>query len=160
MKRFCLGLLLGALSTAPATASDPLSALRSLVGTWDCSYQAGKTIAKYKAVFAYDLGGNWLLERDTWAGGGDMGMITYQPKSRTWSEIVVEHDRTTTLFRATGDNPNYVVYRSVYPDASMTDIFDRTSSTTFELHFTQTTGGTTVKSIDRCVKALPTPSMR
>lgn len=153
MKRLSAVLLFVVATCVTSGASDPLSSMRSLVGTWNCSYQAGKTRVAYKAVFSYDLGDNWMLERDTSARGSDLGMLTYDPKRPGWTAVVIAQDRTTTLFRAAGDNPNHIVYRSVYPDASLTDIFDRTSPTTYTLHFAQTAGGKTVKSADRCVKS-------
>lgn len=141
------------LGVMPAAASDPLGSLRYLVGTWNCTYRAGKVQAKYTATFAYDMSGNWMRERDSWAGGGgDQAMFTYEPKRRNWTAVVTERERTTTIFRAGGANLSHLVYRSVYPDASMTDIFDRASSTQYTLHFTQTTGGRTVRSNDTCVK--------
>jgi hypothetical protein len=153
MKFLTASLFLVALNAAPAAATDPLSSLRFLVGTWKCTYQAGKTHVYYRATYAYDLGDNWLRESDSWAGGGsDLGMITYEPKARAWTEVVAEPERTTTLFRASGDNPNHVVYRSVYPSTAMTDVFERTSPTRYTLHFSQSVHGGTMKSTDVCVK--------
>ena len=56
-------------------------------------------------------------------------LFTYEPKRHSWTEVIVEPERTATVFRGAGSNPNHVVYRSIYPDASMTDIFDRKSPT-------------------------------
>lgn len=146
-------LLLIAVSTAPAAASDPLSSLRFLVGTWNCTFASEKTHLYYKATYSYDMGGNWLRETDAWTGGGsDLGMITYEPKRPGWTAVVLEPDRGTTIFRAAGSNPNHILYRSVYPDATMTDIFERSSPTRYTLHFTQSAGGKTMHSMDVCVK--------
>jgi hypothetical protein len=153
MKFFAAILLLVALNAAPAAAKDPLSSLRFLVGTWKCSYHAGKAHAYYKATYSYDLGGNWLRESDSWAGGGsDLGMITYEPKTLGWTAVVLEEDRTTTLFRAPASSPNRIVYRSIYPSTAMTDVFERESPTRYTLHFTQNAGGKTIESTDVCVK--------
>ena len=142
-----------ALAIAPAGASDPLASLRYLVGTWKCTYDAGKVRATYTATFAYDMNDNWLRERDSWnGGGGDFGLFTYDPKGQVWTELVVEQERTTTLFRGKGSDPNHVVYRSIYPDASMTDIFDRVSPAEYTLHFTQVAAGKTTRSTDTCMK--------
>lgn len=152
MKILVAALLVLALSPAPAAAKDPLPSLRFLVGTWKCTYQAAKTHLYYKATYSYDLGDNWLRESDSWAGGGsDLGMITYSPKERGWISVVL-FGRTTTVFHASGDNPNRVAYRSAYPDTTMTDLFERISSTRYTLHFAQTAGGKTLKSTDVCVK--------
>jgi hypothetical protein len=142
-----------AIGTTSASAADPMSALHFLVGTWHCSYNSGKTHGAYTATFDYDLGGNWMRERDSWTGGGgDQGMFTYEPKRRGWTAIVIEEDRTTVVFHGAGNNANSIVYRSVYPDASMTDVFERKSATSYALHFTQSAGGKTTKSTDTCVK--------
>jgi hypothetical protein len=152
MKIVAAVLLFAFAGTLPAPAADPLNSLRFLVGTWNCSYQAGKTRVQYRATFAYDMGSNWLRETDTWTGGGgDLGMFTYE-RNRGWTAVVLERDRHTVIMRATGNDPNHVVYRSVYPDASMTDIFERASPTRYTLHFTQTLNGKTMKSTDTCVK--------
>jgi hypothetical protein len=153
MKSYIAFLLLVALNGAPAAAKDPLSSLHFLVGTWKCTYQAGKTHLYYKATYSYDLGGDWLRENDSWAGGGsDLGMITYEPKTHGWTAVVLEQDRGTTIFRAPGSNPNRVAYRSVYPTTTMTDVFERGSPTRYTLRFTQNAGGKTMKSTDLCVK--------
>ncbi len=142
-----------ALTASTAAASDPLASLRFMVGTWNCTYQAPSAQVYYKATYAYDMGNNWLRESDAWKGGGsDLGMITYDPKSRAWMEVVMENERTVTLFRASGANPNRLVYRSVFPRAGMTDVFERTSPTRYTLHFTQSAGGRTMRSTDVCVK--------
>jgi opacity protein-like surface antigen len=141
-------------ATVPASAADPLSSLRFLVGAWNCTYLAGKVHMNYKAMFAYDLGGNWMRESDNWTGGGgDLGMFTYEAKHHAWTAVIMENERTTTLFRASGSNPNHIVYRSVYPTAGMTDVFERTSPTRYTIRFTQSGGGKTLKSTDTCIKA-------
>lgn len=152
MKLLVPFLLVLALSAEPAPASDPLSSLRFLAGNWKCTYDAGKTHVYYKATYSYDLNANWLRESDSWTGGGsDLGMITYEPKAHSWTSVILEN-RTTTVFRASGGNPNRIVYRSVYPTTAMTDVFERTSPTRYTLHFTQSAGGKTMKSTDVCVK--------
>lgn len=153
MKVIACSALLLALNAAPAVAKDPLSSLRFLVGSWNCTYQAGKTRVYYKATYSYDLRDNWVRESDTWTGGGtDLGMITYSPKERGWTSVAMEPERNAFVFHGAGDNPNYIVYRSVYPTTELTDIFDRTSPTRYLLHFTQRSGGRTMKSTDVCVK--------
>lgn len=144
-------LLLAVLAAGPAAASDPLASLHFLVGTWNCGYQMGKTHATYKAAFAYDMNGNWMRQSDSWTGGGDLGLFTYEPKIG-WTAVVFERDRTTTIFRASGSNPNHVVYHRTYPQAGATEVFDRVSPTRFTVHFTQTEGGKTTSSTDTCVK--------
>ena len=153
MKPLAAFLVVVAAIAAPAPAADPLSSLRFLVGTWKCTYQAGKAPVYYKATYAYDLSGNWLRESDSWTGGGsDLGMITYEPKARSWTAVAMEDDRTTTIFRATSGSPNRIAYRSVYPTTTMTDLFEWISPSRYTLHFSETAGGRTVKSVDVCVK--------
>jgi hypothetical protein len=112
----------------------------------------GTTHMTYNANYGYDLGGNWMRERDTSAVGNDEGMFMYDPKHDLWTAVVLEGGGSTTVFTAAGHDPNHVAYHSVYPDSSMTDAFDRVSATKYTLHFTQTAGGKTIKSVDVCTK--------
>jgi len=144
-------LLLALIASLPAGAADPLASLRFLVGTWQCTYEMGKTHATYKAAFAYDMNDNWVRESDSFSGGGDQGMFTYEPK-RGWTAVVLGQDRTTTIFRASGSNPNRIIYHSVYGYPGATEVFDRVSPARFTVHFTQTEGGKTTSSTDTCVK--------
>ena len=79
---------------------------------------------------------NWISERDVVKGGGaDQGMLTYDPK-RGWTAVVIEPERTATIFHATGKNAGHIVYHSVYPDASMWEALRPCSSSTrYTLHF-------------------------
>jgi hypothetical protein len=145
--------LLLASGASSAASADPLTSLHGLVGTWTCTYVAGSERVTYKASFAYDMGGNWIRERDSWSGGGsDEDLFTYDPKGRAWTAIVVENERDAVLFRANGGNADHVVYRSVYPNANMTDVFDRLSPTKYTLHFSQVANGKATNSTDTCVK--------
>lgn len=149
--KILVAIALLALGTAgSAAATDPLASLKFLVGNWVCTYDVGKTHATYRAAFAYDMGGNWLRETDAWAGGGDLGMFTYERSG--WTAVILERDRSTTIFRAPGTNPNHVAYKSVYPNTDATDVFDRVSPTRFTLHYSQTTNGKTMSSMDTCIK--------
>ncbi len=153
MKALAAFFAIVACCVAPGSAADPLASLRFLVGTWHCTYQSDKTHVEYKATFSYEMGGNWLRESDSWTrGGSDLGMFTYEPKRHGWTALVLENERAAVVFHGGGSNPVHVVYRSIYPDASMTDIFDRTSPVRYTLHFTQTSGSKVVKSADTCVK--------
>lgn len=152
MRSFASALILVVLAVSPASASDPLASMRFLVGTWNCTYLSGSARVAYAATFSDDMNGNWIRESDSWkAGSNDLGMFTYDHKNG-WTAVFVEPDRTTTVFRASGTNPNHIVYRSVYPSGGMSDIFDRVSPTRFTLHFTQIAAGRTTKSNDVCVK--------
>ena len=153
MKYTIAALCAALLSAAPVAAADPLSSLRYLVGTWSCSYNAGKNHITYKAVYAYDMANNWMRESDSWAGGGnDLGMLTYDPKHHGWTAVIVEPERSATIFRSDGGDYAHIVYHSMYPDTSMTEVFDRQSQTRYTLHFTQTGRGRTIKSTDLCLK--------
>ena len=46
-----------------------------------------------------------------------------------------------------------VVYRSTYPDTSMTEHVDRASPTRYTIHFSQTTNGKTLQSMDVCTRS-------
>lgn len=144
-------LVAGTLGATPA-ASDPMPSLRFLVGNWSCTYRAGKAGVTYAAVFSYDMGGNWLRERDSWRGGGsDEGLFTYDRRLRTWTAVIVENERSAVIFRGNGD-PAHITYRSIYPDTTMSETFDRHSTNQYTLHFSRTAGGKTMKSVDVCVK--------
>ena len=54
--------------------------------------------------------------------------------------------------RAPGSDPNHIAYRSVYPDASIAETFDRMSSTKYTLHGTVRSGGKTTTSVDTCLR--------
>jgi hypothetical protein len=153
MRLLVLWLVWAMLAFSPVVAGDSLSSLRYLVGNWNCSYQAGKTHVDYKATYTYDIGNNWLRENDSWShGGGDLGMITYDPKARQWIAAVMDDRRTIVVFHAGGSNPNHLVYRSAYPNAKLTNVFDRVSPTRYTLHFTASVGGKSMKSTDVCTK--------
>lgn len=154
LKRYTTVLTVAALlaSPAPAPASDPLASLRYLAGTWNCTYNAGKTRIAYQAKFAYDLSSNWVRESDTSKVGSGLGMLTYDPKRPGWTMVVVQQDRTSVVFHGAGANPNQITYRSIYPDKSMTDVFERLSPVRYSLHFTQVSSGKTIKSTDICTK--------
>lgn len=145
--------LFGTAGAATAGATDPMTSLRYLAGTWSCDYQAGSQSVKYKAVFANSMSGNWIQERDSGPGGvtGEAS-VTFDPKARTWITVVLGSDRSTTIFAGKSNNANHIVYRSGYPDATMTDVFDRVSPVKYTLHFSQTVRGKTTTSVDTCTK--------
>jgi hypothetical protein len=145
--------LIALLCAAPGRAADPLASLSYLVGTWNCTYNAGGRHIAYTATYAYVMGNNWLRERDSSTGSfNDVGLTTYESKGNTWTEIVAGSDRSTTLFRANGSDGAHRAYRSVYPSALMTLNFDRVSDAKYTLHFTGTYEGKTMTSYDMCTK--------
>jgi hypothetical protein len=144
--------LLVALGATPA-GKDPMAALNFLVGNWTCTFHQGPVRVTYKATYAYDLGGNWMRERDSWTGGGgDEGSITFDPKHREWLEVVLEQEHAATLFHAAYSGPAHIVYKGLYPDTNLTDVFDRISPTRYTLHFSGKLNGKYIKSYDTCVK--------
>ena len=152
-RRIPAAALLALLCAMPAEAADPLASLSYLVGSWNCTYNAGTQHIKYTATYDYVMGNNWLRERDALTGGGsDIGLTTYEPKTNTWTEIVAENDRSTTVFRAKGSDGGHRVYQSVYPNALLTLAFDRVSDTKYTLHFHGTFAGKTMTSYDTCAK--------
>ena len=152
-RRILLAALLALLCAAPAEAADPLASLSYLVGSWNCTYNAGTQHFKYTATYDYVMGNNWVRERDAWTGGGsDAGLTTFEPKTNTWTEIVAENERSTTVFRAKGSDAGHRVYQSVYPNALLNLTFDRVSDNKYSLHFHGTYGGKTMTSYDTCAK--------
>lgn len=142
-----------ALCATPAAGADRLTALSYLAGAWKCEYRAGSQHITYTATFAYAMRNNWVHERDALAGGGgDEAWITYEPATRSWIQVVLEPQRSTTLFRAKGDSSAHLVYRSLYPNAGMKSTFDRVSRTRYTLHFSGTIGGHRIVSVDTCTK--------
>jgi len=151
--RFLLVALLALLCMAPAKAADPLASLSYLVGTWNCTYNGGGQHLKYTATYDYVMDNNWMRERDTWAAGGsDVGLTTYESKTNTWTEIVAENERSTTIFRAKGSDAGRRAYQSVYPNALLNLVFARVSDNEYTLHFHGTYGGTMMTSYDTCAK--------
>ena len=129
-----------------------LAALGFLVGTWHCTYAEGSQLSHYTARFAYDLSENWIQETDS-SQGTPLGeaFVTSDPKSGSWTYVVLGSDRTTTVFQGSGI-PTHVTYRGVYPKSDFRETFDRNSSTTYTVHFTGTYGGTGTSSTDVCTK--------
>jgi hypothetical protein len=146
--------LLAAMAAAPAPAADPMTSLSYLVGSWNCTYNAGTQHVKYSAEYAYVMGNNWMRERDTWSGNGgsDVGLTTYEPAANAWTEIVAVSERSTTVFRAKGSDAGHRVYQSAYPNALLNLTFDRVSDTEYTLHFHGTYGGKAMTSYDTCTK--------
>ncbi len=135
----------------PATAA-PFAGLHDLVGAWNCTYRAGAVRFAYDATFVYDRDGHTLRQIASWAGGGDEELLAYDAKRGGWTAVVFEDQGTTTILRATGSDPNHIVYRSVYPDASIAETFDRISATEYKLHATVRSGGKTIASVDTCLR--------
>jgi hypothetical protein len=145
-----------ALTTLGATASarsDPMASMKFLVGDWTCTYRQGAAKVAYKATFAYDMAGNWLRERDVSPGSTGEALFTYQPKQHAWIAVFVEGARDAAMFKGTGTDTAHIVYRSVYPDTSMTEHIDHTSPTRYTIHFSQTAKGKTITSMDVCTRS-------
>lgn len=148
----CGAAAIGLLAATPTRVADPMQLMSYLTGTWNCSVDIGGKKQTYKAVWAYTLGNAWLRETDSWPGGGDVAMLTYDRKARQWRTVVTESEGGITVFRAPDKGLAHVVYQSVYPDTSMNDIFDRTSTHQYTVHFVQVAGGKTTRGTDDCTK--------
>ena len=136
-----------------ASGGDRLTSLNYLIGTWTCSYHAaGAPASTYSATFSPAIGGNWIEEADAYPGGGDIAFYTYDKKTKMWSITVVDSERATTIFRAADTGTDRLIWRSVFPDTSMMERFDKDSPTQFSIHFAQTVKGKTVTSWDVCKK--------
>jgi hypothetical protein len=139
------------LAAALPTPAAPLAGLHYLVGTWNCTYRAGAVRMAYDATYAYDRDGHTLRQIDSWAGGGGEELLAYGAQ-RGWTTVVLDDQGTATILRATGSDPNHIVYRSVYPDASIAETFARISATEYTLHATVRSGGKTITSVDTCLR--------
>lgn len=151
MKNFAVAVTLIATTLGASPAPDKLPSLRYFVGSWECTYRSGATSMTYKAAYAFDAGGKWLVERDTSSGFTDEGRFTYDPKRQRWIVVITGSDRSATVFEGTGE-ARHVAYHTVYPNAYARETFDRISPEKYTLHFTETTNGQTTKSMDVCVK--------
>jgi hypothetical protein len=138
---------------APKATPAPLAGVHFLVGTWSCTYRAGAARFAYDAAYAYDLDGHTLHAIDTWTGGGGEELLAYDAQHGSWTEVVLDDQGTATIMRGTGRDPNHTAYRSVYPDASIAETFDRVSAAEYTLHATVRSGGKTITSVDTCLRA-------
>jgi hypothetical protein len=141
------------LAAALPAAPSPLAGLHYLVGTWNCTYRAGAVRLDYAAAYTYDRNGHALRQIASWAGGSDEELLAYSAQRRGWTAVVLDDQGTATIMRATGSDPNHIAYRSVYPDAGITETFDRISATEYKLHATVHVDGKTVTSVDTCLRA-------
>jgi hypothetical protein len=139
------------IAVALPAAAAPLPGLHYLVGTWSCTYRAGAVRFAYDAAYTYDSDGHTLRQIASWAGGGDEELLGYDAHRGGWTAVVFDQG-TATIMRATGSDSNHIVYRSVYPDASIAETFDRISATEYTLHATVRTGGKSVTSVDICLR--------
>lgn len=135
----------------PATAA-PLAGMHYLVGTWNCTYRAGAVRLAYDATYAYDRDGHTLRQIASSAAYGDEELLAYDAQRGGWTAVVLDDQGTPTVLRATGSDPNHIAYRSVYPDASIAETFDRISATEYRLHATVRSGGKTITSVDTCLR--------
>ena len=138
------------LSAALPANAAPQGGLHFLVGTWKCTYRAGTASLTYDTTYAYDR--DTLRQVASWAGGGDEELFSYDSKRRGWTAIVLDDHGTATVMRGTGNDPHHILYRSVYPDASIAETFDRVSATEYALHATVRMGGKTMTSADTCLR--------
>jgi hypothetical protein len=136
----------------PATTA-PLSGLHYLVGTWNCTYRAGKMSFAYRATYAYDRDGHILREIASFSGGGDEELVAYDPQRHGWTAVVLDDQGHATIMRATGNNPDKIAYRSLAPDAGIAVTFERISATKYTLHGSYRSGGKTIDSVDTCTRS-------
>jgi hypothetical protein len=66
----------------------------------------------------------------------------------------MESERRPTLFTGNSTGGAHITHRSVYPDGSMRETLDQVSPTKYTIHFTQSAGGKTTKSVVFCNEAL------
>lgn len=136
----------------PATAA-PLAGLHYLVGSWNCTYRAGTVSLAYAATYAYESDGHMLRQTASSPSYSDEELLAYDAQHHGWSAVILDDQGNATIMRATGSDPNHIAYRSVYPDASIAETFDRMSSTEYTLHATVRSGGKSTASVDTCLRA-------
>ncbi len=147
-------MLLAALIPASASSANatPITGLHDLVGTWKCTFSGGGMNLNYNAVYASDLAGHALRETTTLPGGGDEELIAYDAAHNRWTATVVDAGGTATVMHAPGSSAKHIVYRSVYPDASVGVVFNRVSARKYTQHGTFVAGGKTIVSVDTCTR--------
>ncbi len=134
-------------------AALTLAGMHYLVGTWNCTYRAGKEHLAYRATFAYDSNGRILREITSSSLGGDEELVAYDAHRKGWTAIVIDDQGNATAMRGTGSDPNHIAYRSVYPDGTVSVTFARVSAKEYTLHGTVRMGGKTITSVDTCTRA-------
>jgi hypothetical protein len=152
MRKVVLFSALALVAATPASAS-PLAGLQYLVGSWNCTYQAGAMHMSYRSIYAFDRDGNTLRQVTSWGTGGDEELIGYDAQHQSWTAIVLDDHGSATVMRGPGSDPNHIAYKSVYPDASIAPTFDRVSDTKYTTHATVQMDGKTIDSVDTCVRA-------
>ena len=146
-------LCLLALCCTGAAPAGAFGDLHFLIGKWSCSFAMGTQRGVYTATYAVALDGAGLLQTDTWTGGGgDAGMYSYDASTHRFNETVVVSSGQTTVFLGTPEGSKQIAYRSVYPDASAREIFQRISDSQYTLDYHQTQHGKTLSSKDICRK--------
>lgn len=141
------------LTPVVASAAQPVDSLNFLIGSWNCSFQMGAQRASYHAVYARAMGGAGILQTDSWrGGGGDAGLYTYDGTARQWNATFVEPSGQTTVFLSKDKGPQRIAYRSVYPDTTAREVFERVSPAKYLINFTQTKNGKVTVSNDVCSK--------
>ena len=113
------------LAATPTRTADPLQLMSFMTGTWTCSSTSNGKTQTYTAHWGFALRNTWLRQTDTWQGGGDEAMMTYVPRNREWRWVATESDGGITIFRAPDTGMAHIVYRSVYPDKTMSETYDR-----------------------------------
>ncbi len=139
------------LAAAVPAKATPLAGLHYLVGAWTCTYRAGAARFPYDATFTYDLDGHTLRQIDSWSSGGGEELLAYDAH-HGWTAVIIDDHGTATILRAPGSDPNHIAYRSVYPDVSIAERFDRVSATEYTLHATVRSRGKTTASVDTCLR--------
>lgn len=144
-------LIVLAFASASSAAGDPMSRLKELVGNWTCTYRTGSQQSSFSASFAFTQDGNWLRETDAWPGGGDEGLITYAPATRTWTTMVADSGRGATILQAKDTGTSTLDYHSVFPDRTMTVTYQFVSAERYLVH-AAIAGAHPTTSADTCTK--------
>ncbi len=156
MRFFCfkaaLLLPLASLMTAatPMRAADPVTLLRYLVGTWNCSSTiAGKTTS-YTAQYAMTMGGQWLRTTNASKGYESEDMMTYV--KHHWLVVDIEPFRAVTTYTADDTGLAHIALKPAYPKDEPDVTFDRLTFTKYRLTFDGHMGGKAVHWVDTCTK--------
>jgi hypothetical protein len=143
-----------ALTTSCPAEANPIARLHYLVGAWNCTYRAGSVRMPYHTTYAYDGGGTTLRQIASFGNDGDEQLFAYDEHRGGWTVVVLDSHGNATIMHANGSDPNHIVYRSVYPDATIADTFDRVSATSYTLHARFQMGGKNINSVDTCSRTM------
>ncbi len=147
---FACGLAATLLGATPIRAADPLRLMSYLVGTWNCTSNAGSGQTTYTATYSYAIGGKWLRTVNTSKGYSSEDLMSYT--NRVWRVIDVEPTGSASVLEAPDTGLAHIAFRTKYPKPGLGVTFDRASFTRYALTFSGVMNGKPANWKDTCTK--------